>query len=285
MNAGHRVAAAALGVLSLGVGATAEAFVRTRTKAGVAIEWPRRCVPFHINNRGSDNVRMSAIQPAVRKSFAAWEQVDCSDVELSWQGETNVEFVGYKTDARNVNMVVFQEDEWPHQSKIIALTTVTFCSEPSGAPCDAAGKVLDADIEMNGVDFTFSATPVPGLVQYDVQNTVTHEVGHFLGLDHSSVADATMFATAPAGERNKQSLAQDDRDGLCSIYPHKAPVAACEAFEVEGDYLVSDPLLGTEQGDSGGGGDDGCRAAPLGAGPGTWMVGTLLALALKRRRR
>ena len=112
-------------VVLAGVGLTAgeaSAYVRTRTQAGVAIAWPRRCIAYHVNNRGSDNVRLESVQIAVRKSFAAWEQVDCSDVELSYQGETNVELVGYQPEAQNVNMVVFQEKSWEHQSKIIALT-------------------------------------------------------------------------------------------------------------------------------------------------------------------
>jgi hypothetical protein len=155
--------------------------VRTRVQkgeyAGTAIAWPRRCIPFHLNERGSDNAALGPIETAVRRSFAAWEQVDCSDTELTFQGLTNVELVGFTPNAKNINMVVFQEESWPHESKIIALTTVTYCSAPSGAPCDDAGRVLDADIEMNGVDFDFTVTPVPGLVRYDVQNTVTHEVG------------------------------------------------------------------------------------------------------------
>lgn len=265
----------------------AQAYVRTRTQAGVAIAWPRRCIPYHVNNRGSDNVILSKVETAVRKSFAAWEQVGCSDLELSYQGQTNVELVGYSPNATNANMVVFQEDEWPHQSKIIALTTVTFCSAPSGAPCDAAGKVLDADIEMNGVDFIFTASPLPGMVQYDIQNTVTHEAGHFIGLDHTTVPDATMFATAPAGERAKQSLEQDDEDGLCEIYPHVSPVPECEPFDVVGDYIVDDPMLGGSEPESTHSSDDGCQVRPgaPGAASAVLIAPALLALGLRRRRR
>jgi hypothetical protein len=283
--------AAAVAVLGFGA-APADAFVRTRVQkgeyAGTAIAWPRRCIPFHLNERGSDNAALGPIETAVRRSFAAWEQVDCSDTELTFQGLTNVELVGFTPNAKNINMVVFQEESWPHESKIIALTTVTYCSAPSGAPCDDAGRVLDADIEMNGVDFDFTVTPVPGLVRYDVQNTVTHEVGHFLGLDHTSVEDATMFAYAPAGERSKQSLADDDVAGLCDISPHVTPVPACEPFDVTGDYIVDDPWQGQtdDTASGGGGGDDGCAVSAArtpGATP-LWGVVVLLAWGLGRRR-
>jgi len=270
--------------------APAHAFVRTRVQrgdyAGTAIFWPRRCIPFHLNNRGSDDVGLRTIETAARRSFAAWEQVDCSDTELAWQGLTNVEVVGYTPNAKNLNMVVFQEEVWPHDSKIIALTTVTYCSAPSGPPCDSAGMVLDADIEMNGVDFDFTATPVPGLVRYDAQNTITHEVGHFLGLDHTPVEDATMFAFAPAGERSKQSLADDDVAGLCEISPHVTPVPACEPFEVTGEYIVDDPWQGQNDEPPAGGGDDGCAvSAASGKGSGGAGFGLLFLAAVLRRAR
>lgn len=290
---GGRVLALSAVIGAVGVCAgPAHGFVRTRVQkgdyAGTAIFWPRRCIPFHLNNRGSDDAAIGPIETAVRRSFAAWEQVDCSDTELEWQGLTNVELVGYTPNAKNINMVVFQEEEWPHESKIIALTTVTYCSAPSGAPCDSAGMVLDADIEMNGVDFDFTVTPVPGLVRYDVQNTVTHEVGHFLGLDHTPVEDATMFAYAPAGERAKQSLADDDVAGLCEISPHVTPVPACEPFEVTGDYIVDDPWQGQadETPAGGGGGDDGCAVSAASVpGHGGAGLGLLLLAALGRRPR
>ena len=51
-------ALALLAVLGAVVGvAPAYGFVRTRVQkgdyAGTAIFWPRRCIPFHLNNRGS----------------------------------------------------------------------------------------------------------------------------------------------------------------------------------------------------------------------------------------
>ena len=255
----------------LAAAAPASAYVRTRTDrgSGVPIAWDRRCVPFHINERGNGKAAFTQLETAIRRSFAAWQNVQCSDLELHYQGTTNAEQVGFNPKGKNINLVVFRgpipcdegatcpsgkcgeegvclgsENAWTHEAKIIALTTVTFCSEESGAPCDRRGKILDADIEMNGDDFAFTTSPLPGRVLYDIQNTVTHEAGHFLGLDHSLEPTATMYATAPAGERSKQTLASDDIAGLCEIAPHVTPVAACEAFEVTGNYLVEDPWSG-----------------------------------------
>ena len=82
----------------------------------------------------------------------------------------------------------------------------------------ATGRIYDADIEFNDEFFAFvTDNPTPGL-SVDIRNTLTHEVGHFIGLDHSSLPDSTMYGAAAVGELHKRDLHPDDREGLCSIY-------------------------------------------------------------------
>src|SRR5207244_5649275 len=90
-------------------------------------------------------------------------------------------------------------DCWDHGDRVIAVTTSTFNR--------STGQLYDADIELNGaphVDdspaFIFTANDGPpcsvpgqtGCVRFDIQNTVTHEAGHSIGLDHTTVENATM---------------------------------------------------------------------------------------------
>lgn len=51
----------------------------------------------------------------------------------------------------------------------------------------------------------------------DLESVVVHEIGHLLGLGHSSVEDAVMFPSIPSGERKVQ-LADDDVEGIQSLY-------------------------------------------------------------------
>jgi hypothetical protein len=139
---------------------------------------------------------------------------------------------------------------------VVALTSVLY------DPAD--GRILNADIELNAWDGTLATSGTPfatppangwyftcatppdaqgcqdrgdcctrygqdGCYGIDLQNTVTHEVGHVLGLAHSDVQGATMAATTGAGEISKRTLAPDDLAGICAVYQVRNGGCACGA--------------------------------------------------------
>ncbi|MEZ4468478.1 MAG: matrixin family metalloprotease [bacterium] len=226
----------------------AAAFVRSKTSSGVPIEWTTNCISYFLNEVGSVDVPIDDVEDAIIDSFDAWEAPACSDLQLAYEGRTTDASAGYRRSGTNRNVVVWRDDRgsWEHQRGIIAVTTVTFCTE-SGGGCPFVGAILDADIELNGEEFTFTNTPLAVATRFDIRNTVTHEAGHFFGLDHSANTQATMFASAPPGERSKATLHDDDVEGICAIYPSRAGGEACIASA-----------------GNGGGGDDveACTQAP-----------------------
>ena len=68
-----------------------------------------------------------------------------------------------------------------------------------------------------------------GCAYMDLQNTVTHEAGHFIGLAHTQVSGATMNATTAPREVSKRDLASDDLAGVCAVYPHASGGCGCGA--------------------------------------------------------
>ncbi len=91
------------------------------------------------------------------------------------------------------------------------------------------GEIVEADIAINphptGVDgaaLRFSTDGTPGT--YDLESTLMHEIGHFLGLDHSNVIGSTMQphqgvnGTYKLPAFTERTLSEDDRTRLLSLY-------------------------------------------------------------------
>jgi hypothetical protein len=85
--------------------------------------------------------------------------------------------------------------------------------------------------------------PVPGAV--DIQGIFTHEYGHCLGLDHSSVPGCTMEAVPPS-TLDIRSIEQDDIAGVQAIYGAAVPgKPELRALTLSGGVLT---LLGSSFG-------------------------------------
>lgn len=210
------------------------------------VRWDDRCIVFYVNEVGTDDVPgdPGTIHPlvldAVRRGFATWTDVEQSNLRLQFGGLSNddrAEFVSDRGEDGNANIVMWRDSGWPYASATaFAITSVTF--DPTN------GVIADADIELNGEHHQFTVGDA-GIV-VDVANTVTHEVGHFIGLDHSKVPEATMFGSAPEGETQKRTLHSDDIQGLVHIYPDDGTTPSCGDFP---DYFEA-PGEGN--------GEDGC---------------------------
>jgi len=240
--------------------APAGAFERSRDpdNESVCLWWKSRSIVYYINESCSDDMNIEHCLRAVQDAFQVWNVVPGADFQLVYGGTTPRRDVGFDEQnwSNNINLVIWYEDSWLGGDRsAIALTTNTYDS--------SNGEIVDADIEMNGVYFTFS-TPESSYTITDIQNTLVHEVGHVVGLDHSSDSNASMFATAQQGETIKRDLSQDDTDGMSFIYPLNASTPLC-----------GDPPA-----------ERGCRCQTVGAIP---LAGLLLALlffiALRRTRR
>ncbi|MBA2663955.1 MAG: matrixin family metalloprotease [Bradymonadaceae bacterium] len=228
------VTTALLVVVLISLPSPSEAFVQTMTcspdgvfrcRAGetpLPVQWPFLKLSYYIHEQGAadlppgpDGLISDELEAAIIQSFDSWNAPNCSELELVYQGLSKRTEIGYQDTQNpegNINLVLWQDEAWPYGSyAAVALTTVTF--RPS------TGFIVDADIELNGDLYRFTNSDNPANTIVDVRNTLTHEVGHFIGLDHSSIPAATMFSTAPPGELSKRILHSDDIAGLCHIYP------------------------------------------------------------------
>lgn len=243
----------------------AHPYVRTRTDDGTAVSWKRSCVFITPNSSGSADVGANASLSVIQASLNTWNAAaeNCGAF-IRFHLEPSYTYAqrGFSPTGYNMNAIVWLEDRWGNEDEdydpaVVAVTTLTFVSSPSSAN---NGEILDADIEFNGVHHVFTMAPVPGQGRDDIQNTLTHELGHVLGLDHPcddgtvtprptdhlgnlipycfpstsltpEILNATMYNFADADEDKKRSLEADDILGLCQIYPAQNDPEICEPID------------------------------------------------------
>jgi hypothetical protein len=162
----------------------------------------------------------------------------------TWSAATNINFVAVSSNVQSIspvdradginlitvapnaeNLAIFDDESIP------ARTRVFYDAD--------SGEISEADIALNpylyspaGAPLEFSTDGTPGT--YDLQSTLTHELGHLLGLNHSNVIGATMnptqalngtFGLAAISER---TLSESDRAAVKSIYGPRSDTGSIE---------------------------------------------------------
>lgn len=229
----RRLAGMALALGILGTSARASAFCRVTTcdpsegpcerdengclVSGEPLYWASDCVTVAIQSDGSllHGIDADEVEALAVEALATWRTVDCGggrapSIELQSLGQVACNLVEYN-EGGNANIVMIRDDDWPYSGSANTLGRTRLAFDPGN------GRIYDADIEVNGAEVDLSVgDPVEGA---DLLSILTHEMGHFLGLDHSLDENATMrFDYEPFGTALR-SLGQDDIDGICAVYP------------------------------------------------------------------
>ena len=79
-------------------------------------------------------------------------------------------------------------------------------------------RIYDADVYTNTAIQFYSSRESGCSSEYDIDGVMVHEVGHVIGLGHSSVAGATMYPSVSACNTSPRSLASDDIAGRDDLY-------------------------------------------------------------------
>jgi matrixin len=196
--------------------------------SGAPLDWPSSCVGFSLQRDGTAQLPLPAVEAAVRHAFAEWSHRDCAgdsaDLVLLEDAMATCGEPEHNADGPNAHVIMFHDDGWDDGSPghVIARTTVGFDSE--------TGMILDADIELDSATNGFTIDPTATCdACVDLQAVLTHEVGHFIGLDHTSDRRATMSPGYEPGSTVTRSLDADDVAAVCNAYPpHRRAVCAPE---------------------------------------------------------
>jgi len=233
---------------------------------GCGLRWYSSEIDFFIDETGLPGATQAEVQITIDAAFGAWQAVQCTlcgstggpgcpptacaaqplGIKVNDKGFARMTPVGatcQKFDAKgqtcvamasNGNFVMFFKDKQQWQDAtdqgqfVFAITILTYNRQ--------TGAIVDADILLNAADFAFCTTSCKA-TDNSLCNTLTHEVGHFFGLDHSTDADATMYSTASAGETRKCTLHDDDRLGLCTVYRTTCSAQGCPENQNGSSFL------------------------------------------------
>jgi hypothetical protein len=198
------------------------------TDCGIPLFWPTSCAGYSLQRDASARVDLATVTDVVANAFATWQAADCGggahpSIQAVDLGPVDCAAQGYDADEKNANVIVFRDAGWPYSQGALALTTVTFSLD--------TGEIRDADIELNSAAAMFTTGDDAVLV--DLPSILTHETGHFLGLAHSPVAEATMQTEYPPQSTFLRTLEADDVAGICAVYPPE-DVRACDATPANG---------------------------------------------------
>jgi hypothetical protein len=277
----RRDALAALGAAAaaavLAAAPDASAFCRTTTAAidplfvstpeqpcwteGLPLYWKSACVGYSIQQSASKQVSFDDAQLGMETAFAQWTNATCptsgatsskASIDVRFLGPVACHEVQYNQSGGNANIIMFDDDGWPHDdsNNTLGLTTVTYNIK--------TGELYDADMEINTAQVSLTVNGDVPPNGYDFLSIVTHESGHFLGLAHSPDSHATMYAHYTEGATSMRNLSTDDIAGICTIYPPDGTRAAADGPVPEG---ACDPTPRHGYASTCGG-SSGCSAAP-----------------------
>jgi len=241
-------------------GRTANAYVRTRaSESTIKLAWKCPNIKLHFFPASApENVSAEYFRKAADEAAAQWSvsKLACTKMSIEVVASSGSTAL---VEGDRVNNVQFRSGTWgrnarldkdkvPYPSNALAITSV-FAERTTGV-------IVDTDVELNAVsamwgDVVANPMLLKSTNTHDLQNTLTHEFGHVIGLDHtcdgggqsnlfdneekmvppcpgsSEIQEATMAAIVMPGDTLRRTLAADDKKGVCEIYPADGVPTMC----------------------------------------------------------
>jgi hypothetical protein len=192
-------------------------------RSGPPLSWKALPLPYRFHAGGTNKLDMDKVREASRRAFDAWSNVTCSGKRTSLRFEEGADIPGTQpltgpAKAKVSFGIYFRDDDWPYDDgeESLALTNQTYGK--------TNGFIDYSSIEVNTTTRTYRLSDADQGI--DFQAVLTHEVGHYIGLAHSSV-DGSIMAPSYCQSSDRcngstdqaRALADDDIMAVCALYP------------------------------------------------------------------
>uniref|UniRef100_A0A1D1Y833 Metalloendoproteinase 1 n=1 Tax=Anthurium amnicola TaxID=1678845 RepID=A0A1D1Y833_9ARAE len=159
--------------------------------------WPpyKRHLTYAFTSTSSVSLDISTIRAVFARAFSRWSEA------------TTLTFSEATDGAADMTIGFYSGDHGDGESFDGVLGTLAHAFSPP----DGRFHLDAAEDWVEGSVAAMSGTAV------DLESVAVHEIGHLLGLGHSTVQEAIMYPTIRAGTR-KVELASDDVEGIQSLY-------------------------------------------------------------------
>jgi hypothetical protein len=189
------------------------------------VRWPKRTIEVSFSNSllnpGANIKPDSDVVGAARRALTRWSSLANINFVVTWTPALSVSPAEGGDGVSLITVAVTPENESFNSDSTTGRTRVFYNPE--------TGAIAEADISINprpraedGSELQFSTDGTPGT--YDLEATFTHEIGHLLGLEHSSVLGSTMQSrqafngTYGLPALTERTLSEDDRQKIRSLY-------------------------------------------------------------------
>jgi len=199
------------------------------------IRWPKKTIEVALSTSllspGPNIKPDSDVVGAARRALARWSSLSNINFIVTWSSATSVSPADAGDGISLLTIAATPENEAFNSDSTTGRTRVFFDPE--------TGNIAEADVSINprpraedGTELQFSTDGTPGT--YDLEATFTHEIGHLLGLDHSSVLSSTMQGrqayngTFGLPAMTERTLSEDDRQKIRGLYGPKLRLGRIE---------------------------------------------------------
>jgi hypothetical protein len=182
-----------------------EAYVRI-TLDGKTLYHADPNIEMSLDPASFEGLEPEEVRSAVQIAMARWNEVDRSALNFNLGADVS------GADYIQGNHVIYYDPNnhsgwFAGGSMTVAVTPIVYNT--------GDGRILDIDVLFNGRRWNFDTRP--GTSAFDIQDVLTHELGHVAGLDHSPVHGASMWPYVSPGQWLHRSLTPDDQSGAVAV--------------------------------------------------------------------